>query len=273
MKILYTTDLHGNMWKYKQLKVAASEQKPDIIINGGDMMPTDDHNIMNQGKFIETQLAEQMKYFGDQGIYYLCLPGNHDLPIFDSLFEETCKKYPNAFFLDNRKIKIKDYEFIGMGLIVDFPFDWKDRCRMDDKNYTPMEPFEKAVISEGTAMKEIKDWVGYIKKLATIEDELKKLVRPDNMANTIYVMHMPPSKIGLGFCDSDLEDGSNAIYEFLKLNQPKMSLHGHVHGSPEISGKWHNSVGKTVCIQPGQTEGFIYAVINLDTMEYNRFVV
>ena len=48
---------------------------------------------------------------------------------------------------------------------------------MDDGKYTPMEPFEKAVISEGTGLKEIKDWIGYIKGLPTIEDELKKLVR------------------------------------------------------------------------------------------------
>ena len=273
MKILYTTDLHGNMWKYKQLKVAAAEHKPDIIINGGDMMPIDDHNIMNQGKFIENQLAEQMKYFSDHGMYYLCLPGNHDLPIYDSLFEETCKKYPYAFFLDNRRIKIKDYEFIGMSYILDFPFEWKDRCRLDDKNSIPMEPYDKTVISEGTALKEIKDWVGYIKGLPTIEDELERLVKPDNMANTIYVTHQPPSRTGLAGDEDNPNNGSEAIYRFLKEKQPKMSLHGHCHNAPEITGKWHNTIGRTVCIQPGQQEDFAYVLINLDTMDYQRFII
>ncbi|MBN1823132.1 MAG: hypothetical protein JW803_02305 [Endomicrobiales bacterium] len=122
-------------------------------------------------------------------------------------------------------------------------------------------------------MKEIKDWAGYIKSLLTIEDELEILVRPENMANSIYVIHMPPANLGLGLCESDLEDGSNAIYEFLRANQPKMSLHGHVHGSPEISGKWHNNIGRTVCIQPGQQEDFTYVEIELETMEYRRFKV
>ena len=33
-----------------------------------------------------------------------------------------------------------------------------------------------------------------------------------------------------------------------------MSLHGHIHESPKISGLWYNKLGKTICIQPGQTE-------------------
>jgi hypothetical protein len=137
-----------------------------------------------------------------------------------------------------------------------------------------MEPFEKAVISEGKGLKEVKDWISYIKGIPSIEDELEKLVKPDNMENTIYVMHMPPTKLGLGYCESDLEDGSNAIYEFLRVNQPRMSLHGHVHGSPEISGKWHNKIGKTVCIQPGQTEEFVYVLIDtLCGASHNRFSV
>jgi len=54
------------------------------------------------------------------------------------------------------------------------------------------------------------------------------------------------------------------VYEFLEKNQPYMSLHGHIHESPEVSGIWHAKIGETICIQPGQCENFTYVIIDLE---------
>jgi Icc-related predicted phosphoesterase len=55
-----------------------------------------------------------------------------------------------------------------------------------------------------------------------------------------------------------------------------MSLHGHIHESPKVSGLWNNKLGNTICIQPGQTElgntEFNYVIIDTNNKEYKRFV-
>ncbi|MFX1436377.1 MAG: hypothetical protein ACFFAA_04105, partial [Promethearchaeota archaeon] len=71
--------------------------------------------------------------------------------------------------------------------------------------------------------------------------------------------------------------GSKAEYEFIKKNQPKLSLHGHIHESPDFSGKWHSQLRKTICIQPGQSHQddshLVFAIIDLETMEIERKIV
>ena len=48
------------------------------------------------------------------------------------------------------------------------------------------------------------------------------------------------------------------------------SLHGHIHESPESSGRWLAQLGDTICIQPGQLEEFTYVTIDLSTMKFER---
>ena len=83
---------------------------------------------------------------------------------------------------------------------------------------------------------------------------------------------MPPYKLGLDKCGHGAEVGSKAIYDFLRSRQPRLSLHGHIHESPEYSGKWHAKIGNTVCIQPGQLTSFTYVTIDLKTMQFDRHV-
>ena len=104
--------------------------------------------------------------------------------------------------------------------------------------------------------------------------ELERLARPANMAQGVYVIHMPPYRLGLDECDPSLKVGSRALYDFLLEHQPRLSLHGHIHQSPRVSGKWQAKLGDTHCIQPGQFEPFTYVIIDLQTMklECDRFL-
>ena len=86
----------------------------------------------------------------------------------------------------------------------------------------------------------------------------------------VYAIHMPPSDLGLDKCAHGAEVGSRAIRHFLEHTQPPLSLHGHIHESPETSGKWFGYVGRTLCIQPGQLEPFTYVILDLRTMSFER---
>lgn len=272
LRVLFTTDLHGCRWKYDRLFEAAEEFQAQVVINGGDMLPKTG-NLFAQGEFIVDCLDSHFRGFDTAQVYYLCYLGNDDLRIFDRLFEETCNKYPCVVNLAQRKFEIGGYEFAGMNWVVDYPFRLKDRCRMDTDDYIFQEQYGTGLLSIPNGWKEIQDWFAYAKTLPTIEDELEKLVRPTNMERSVYVIHMPPYRSGLDKCGHGPEVGSKAVYNFLLNHQPKLSLHGHIHESPESSGKWYTQLGNTVCIQPGQLSPFTYVTIDLQAMQFERHVM
>jgi len=271
MKLLFATDLHGSQWKYDRLFQAAKAFQADVVVNGGDLLPKSD-SLFAQGEFITNYLDGYFAQFDAAGIYYLSYLGNDDLRIFLDLFEATCDKYPFVINLAQRKFAIRDFEFVGMNWVVDYPFRLKDWCRMDSKDYVFQEQFGKGLLSSPNGWEELDDWFAYARTLPTIEDELNQLVRPQNMAQSLYVIHTPPAKLGLDKCEHGPEVGSEAVYNFLRENQPKLSLHGHIHESPETSGRWWAKLGNTVCIQPGQLDAFTYVTINLQSMKFDRHI-
>jgi Icc-related predicted phosphoesterase len=272
MKILYVTDLHGHHSKYKKTITLAKEHRVDAIINGGDMFPKNG-NLFEQDQFITGSLKKHFAACADLGIHYLCYPGNDDLKTFDALFDDTCKQFSNVHNIAQRKIEIADFEFIGMNWVTDYPFRLKDRCYMDSRDYLFQKQFGSAVLSESGKWREIDDWFAYAKTLPTIEDEMAHLVLPKNMDKAVYVIHMPPAMLGLDKCANGDEVGSRAIYAFIEKHQPLFTLHGHIHESPQMTGKWFAELGRTVCIQPGQPRELSCVVLDLKERKYERLLI
>ncbi len=269
MKILYATDLHGDRRKYERMFDISKSHGVDIAINGGDMFPKTG-NLFRQNEFIKRFLGKYFKCFEEAGIYYLCYPGNDDLMIFDDMFENLCSGFQYIINLAQKRTRIGTYEFIGMNWVVDYPFRLKDRCRKDTEMYVFGEQYGPGVLSSETGYRDI-DWFKHAESLPTIEDELKNLPLPDDFSKAIYIIHMPLANLGLDQCRNGARVGSTAIFEFLKEKQPLCSLHGHIHESPEESGRWLSELYNTVCIQPGQSPGFTYAIIDLESMKADRY--
>ena len=269
MKMIFATDLHGSRWKYEKLVGVAKRHRAKIVINGGDMLPKGG-NLFEQDKFITRDLENHFAQFDSAGIYYLCYLGNDDLRIFDQLFEETCRKHPFVTCLAQRKFEMGGYEFIGMNWVVDYPFQLKDRCRMDSDGHVFQRQLGTGLLSRPGGWEEIDDWFAHAKTLPTIEEELKALPQPKDIAKSVYVIHMPPSGLGLDKCSGGDEVGSKAIYNFIKSHQPLLTLHGHIHESPALTGKWSSKLGQTTCIQPGQLDAFTYVTIDVPRMKCER---
>ncbi|MFO7794883.1 MAG: metallophosphoesterase family protein [Promethearchaeati archaeon] len=276
MKILYVTDIHGVKWKYESIFDKAVANKVDIVINGGDLLPTRP-SFFIQDEFIINLFDDYFREFEEAGIFHLFQPANDDLGMHDDLLDIVSKKYDFNENIAQTKIKIKDYEFIGFNFVTDLPFGLKDRARMDTPDFEFPKQIGKPLISTKEGLKEIDDWFSYARSLPTIEEELEELKKPDDMKKTIYVMHMPPAKVSLDVCSDARRVGSFAIYNFIKKNQPLLTLHGHIHESPKMSNKWVNKIGKTTCIQPGQSnyyQKFLnYVIINLKKMDYKLYSI
>jgi Icc-related predicted phosphoesterase len=278
MKLLYVTDIHGIEWKHNKIFQIASSLKPDVVINGGDMLPFKG-NLLHQDKFITGFLDDYFSRFEAMGIYFLGLLGNDDLRIFDELFQKTCDKYSYIVNIAQTRFQIErsKYEFIGMNYVSDLPFGLKDRARKDTNDFELPRQIGKQYLSTPNGFEKVDDWSSYVESLPTIEDELRNLVKPSDMSNTVYIFHNPPANIDLDVTHAGQKVGSKAEYVFLKENQPKLSLHGHIHESPEASGKWYSQIDKTICIQPGQShqhENYLNCVlVDLETMNLERKIM
>lgn len=280
MKLLYVTDLHGDKEKYRKVLELAVNSDIKLIVNGGDILPKQCDRHKEQPLFINEFLRDYFYELKKHGISYLAMLGNDDLLSLDDLFADVCNEFDNVYNIAGSKVVIGDYEFIGMNYILDHPFGCKDRV-VTETHYIPQRQLSAvAGISNATDYDRIYNWLEYsITKLPQMCDILKQLPNSQNPEKTIYVAHMPPAGLRLGQLRyQDLDIGSVDIYDFLKEKQPLLSLHGHIHESPDIQkGKWINQILNTTCIQTGQTElhdnELVYAEIDLESRNYERRIV
>ena len=280
MKILYVTDLHGDKSKYRKSLDIAVEKNIGVIVNGGDMLPKLGERHLEQPIFINEFLRDYFSELERYGITYLAMLGNDDLLSVDGLFDTVCGEYENVHNIAGKKVRIGGYEFIGMNHILDHPFGCKDRV-VTETHYIPQRQLSPvAGISNEYGYDRIYNWLEYSRtELPYMCDILNDLPEPENPQQTVYVMHMPPAGLRLGqLLYQDLDIGSVDIYEFLKERQPLLSLHGHIHESPDTQkGRWINQIRSTACIQTGQTElhdnDMVYAEIDLQSREYSRKVI
>lgn len=277
MKAMYVTDLHGDKDKYEKSLAIAVERGISVIINGGDMLPKFGERHVEQPVFIKDFLKDYFTVLKKHDITYLTMLGNDDLLWVDELFEIVCNEFENVHNIADKKVCVGEYEFIGMNHILDHPFGCKDRVVMET-HYIPQKQLSYvAGISNEYGYDKIFNWLEYSRtELPYMCDILKTLPEPENLKQTIYVMHMPPAGLRLGqLLYQDLDIGSVDIYDFLKEKQPMLSLHGHIHESPDtVKGKWINQIIHTTCIQPGQTElgnnDMVYVELDLQKQEFVR---
>ena len=72
--------------------------------------------------------------------------------------------------------------------------------------------------------------------------------------------------MGLDVCAHGAKVGSLAVEKFVIDYQPFLTIHGHIHESPDYNGnKWKQQSGKTLCVQGGQLgRDLYYSVIDID---------
>ena len=265
MKIVYTSDLHGNKDLYLDLFDLAEKKKAGAIIVGGDMLPISGpfrHSIQSQKDFILSFLEPTLREFlakVPQSTFY-CMLGNDDwqssLIHLRRLADEGIMR-----LLHGQKHDVAaEYELIGYGHVPPTPFTIKDGERRDLKD----DPIDgqrcTACCSQGEKILVV-DPLKYFAGLDSIEEELDEVPAPRNSRKSVYVMHAPPFKTNLDRLFDGRWIGSRAIRAFIEKHQPYLTLHGHIHESSEISGAYMDRIGETVCVNPGQSNEELYAVV------------
>ena len=266
MKILYTADLHGRYNLYKQLIELAEKEAVNIIIIGGDILPKDcpfEDSLKIQRQFIKETLYPMFTKFKEAHpkVRIYTMMGNDDWAINMNLLKEMEKK--GLIGLLHRRVHQLDEHFFIMGYscVPLTIFSIKDWERLDDKDqklpkdtYLPCISTQKGIIIDI----DINKWLNSHK---TVKQELEEIAKLAIPKRTIYVMHAPPYGTALDVLYDGTHAGSKAIKEFILEYQPLLTLHGHIHESPTMSGKYMEIIGETICINPGQHIEKLQAVI------------
>jgi Icc-related predicted phosphoesterase len=105
---------------------------------------------------------------------------------------------------------------------------------------------------------------GAIAALPSIAEALAALAQKSDPARTIYVCHTPPVSTPLDQMSRQRHAGSRALRTFIEQHAPPLTLHGHIHEAPQMSGRYAVRIGETWCVNPGHDPRQFQAV-SLDT--------
>jgi uncharacterized protein len=262
MKAVYTSDLHGEIHLYQELLVLILSSSADLLVMGGDLFPSFpptqryEDMVPNQKTFMDQFLfpffEKMMKTTGVRQV--LLIPGNWDLGYFH-LFSRPMK---GVVDLSQRLHCLENgYEMIGYPFVPPTPFRPKDFEKMDDRD-SPWPPQKSPSyirsVDQTDQLIPI-DPHPYLRQRETIEEDLAHLPEPKGPEKTIYVMHSPPFETKLDQIEGGRFTGSRSIKKFIGKTQPLLTLHGHIHEAPMLSGSYYDRIGQTLCVNPGQSIG------------------
>jgi uncharacterized protein len=261
MKILFTSDLHGEGRFYQELLDLARSSPSEVVALGGDLLPSFpptkryEDMIPHQKTFIRQFLIPFFKQIIETTSCHriVLIPGNWDLGypfIFDEPVAGVIDLSGKGYKLDN------GYQLIGYPFVPPTPFRPKDYEKMDDPEapWPPQKNPSYVTSSDHPDTLLPIDPSPYLRQKGTIREDLDLLPRPVDPGKTVFIMHSPPFGTGLDVVRGGRSAGSVSIRNFILKNQPLLTLHGHIHESPEISGACFEYLGETLSINPGQAE-------------------
>lgn len=264
MKILYSCDLHGRKEHYSDLLALAQQMEAGAVIVGGDMLPHHgpfQRTTMEQEEFIRHYLEQALQDFLSRNSHatFYALLGNMDWQSSLMPLEKLARRGLLKLLPGKKHPVANGFELIGYAHVPPTPFLIKDHERRDLRNDPVPTQRSTPCRSRGQRITVV-DLSAYFGGLPSIEEELQELPKPLDCSKTIVVMHSPPYKTRLDLM-SHGPVGSKAIRDFITEKQPYAALHGHIHEAPELSGAYLDWLGKTPCINPGQSEEELYAVV------------
>ena len=259
MKLLYTSDLHGETHLYQELLELSIASSAEIIALGGDLLPSFapskryEDMIPNQKMFVDEFLLPFLKkIFQTTSVRQIFLiPGNWDLG-YPYLFREPIE---GIIDLSQKIYRLRNgYELIGYPYVPPTPFRPKDYEKTDDPEapWPPQKNPSYIRASEQSDRLLSIDPHTYLRERGTIREDLNRLTKPMNYKKAIYIMHSPPLGTKLDLIQGGNPAGSRSIKVFIEEHQPYLTLHGHIHESPELSGTYFDRIGETFSINPGQ---------------------
>lgn len=243
-RVLFFTDIHGNRKAYDE----AAKIPSDLVILGGDLFPTGGTTAKDEIEFVHEFLGPWSRRLGRP---VLAVPGNHDT----HLAVAACEDHGIRMTHREARSLPNGWRLVGYPFVPVTPFTIKDWEKVD---VDPPPAWPRAIYLTGpdgirrtAAPQEIID-------RGTIEQDLAGL--QGDPSTTVYLVHSPPARTDLDLVYDRTHVGSRAWRAFIERAQPPLTLHGHIHESPEMSGRICQRLGRTLSINPGGSSRRLRAV-------------
>ena len=251
--ILFAADLHGHRPFYEQALALARSLGARALLFGGDLAPHADppaQSAFFQAYFLPL-LREYRSEPGAAEVHYIL--GNDDwrasLP---PLLQAGVTGMHHAH-LAVRPLAAGGW-IAGLASVPATPFLMKDWERWEDglSEMTRQEGYR----SEPDGTLRPFDFTGR-EKAESIAGDLAEIARVEGTPRDplVCLFHAPPHGTALDQIHGGFHVGSREIRAFLLRRRPLLALHGHIHESPEVSGRYVDRVGETLCVNPGQRLG------------------
>jgi len=246
LKFIYFTDFHGSEKRYEKVLRLAAEKGVRLLVTSGDLLPH-----QNEKQFLTGWLKRWLQECRSAGAAVFGMFGNDDyaylLPYLDEYEQRGLFRR-----IDSRLVEYQGWSFWGYNFVPELPFGLKDWVKLDYPGAIRPLQFSEPILVTEKGYTAIKDIDAFFRARGTIEEELAGVKFADP-ARTIAVIHSPPQGVGLDVTQDRRQVGSKSVLGFLLETQPALSLHGHIHESPIMTGLWKVHIGATTACQPGQT--------------------
>ncbi len=271
----FASDLHGRGDRYQKLFAAVEDEHPQAVFLGGDILPHHWESLLGSQNFIADVFEPGFRRIRERL--------SNDAPAFFLILGNDDDRTSEISFLDGDRAGLWSYvherwdslgghPVLGYNCVPPTPFllkDWEryDVSRFTDPGCVSPEQGQRTVPVDPDAI-----------RFGTIADDLERLAGNRDLRDAILLFHSPPYRTALDragldghsvdHVPLDVHVGSIAIKRFIEERQPLLTLHGHIHEAPRLTGAWHERVGRTHCFTAAH-DGPELALVrfNLDDLE------
>lgn len=240
MDIAVFSDLHGSPFRFKKIRRLIGKECKSVLL-AGDIARNGppDFQRENVRQCFEILLA------GKPDVRVYAIPGNDDWRI----VEETMREFAGVIVPTDRAYPLDDiYKVVGYPYVPITPFMFKDYEKWDDERRPemPEDPaeMETAMIAhrlnlEGYRSRGLERYDFRFDpgdRADNIAADMKRLSGFGDPSKTVYLFHCPPfGHFDFGFSlEGRVHIGSRAISEFIRENNPWLTVHGHSHEAVSI---------------------------------------
>lgn len=247
----FTSDLHGQGALYEQLLAIGAAHRPTAILIGGDLGPhaAGAAGVRRQRVFLQGLLVEFARrlHEASPATRLALMMGNDDWASNSDCLEQHHGGLWSS--IDGRAVEIDGTVVAGSSFVPITPFAIKDWERWEDGGDEQPARLDGWISRDGEVVEHRFDPLA---RTPTITDALDALPLPADASAAVVVTHSPPRETNCDQIGALEHVGSRAIRAFVERRQPRMVLSGHIHESPRVSSSFHDRIGRTVVVNPGQ---------------------
>ncbi len=251
----FVSDLHGKIEKYNKLFTFIEKLRPGVVFMGGDLLPAGIAAALKMDNiysdFVSQYLAKkflQLKSKMKKAYPWIFLILGNDDPRIEEEKFLFYEKEGLWQYMHMKCVNMGQYSICGYSFVPPTPFMLKDWERYDMSQYVdpgcmhPMEGFRTVEINDDI-------------EFENIRKDLQTLTGGKDLSKTILLFHSPPYQtyldraalddVMIDHVPADVNVGSVAIKELIEQQNPYITLHGHIHESSRITGRWKQKINKT----------------------------